>query len=98
MTKPFSPKEAADAHVTNIPSEIINIVNKLLAETFTGTGSVIIRQYEITDAYIAKYPDEKCDYKWLDFEPLYRGQGWDVEYDKPGYGDDFDAYFKFTPK
>jgi hypothetical protein len=33
---------------------------------------------------------------WLDVEPLYRDQGWSVEFDKPGYNESYDGFFTFT--
>jgi len=35
---------------------------------------------------------------WLDVEPIYREVGWNVEYDKPGYNETYEASFKFTRK
>jgi hypothetical protein len=34
--------------------------------------------------------------KWLDFEPMYRKAGWDIEYVKPGIGDLYVAYWRFN--
>lgn len=36
--------------------------------------------------------------KWLDFEPLFKDVGWDVEYIGPTYYETFDAYFNFSAK
>lgn len=33
---------------------------------------------------------------WLDIEPLYRKEGWKVDYDKPGYCETYDANFTFS--
>jgi hypothetical protein len=35
---------------------------------------------------------------WLDVEPVYRNAGWHVEYDKPGYNEDYEAFFIFKKK
>ena len=35
---------------------------------------------------------------WLDVEGIYRKAGWDVEYDSPGYCEDYPATFKFRKK
>ena len=29
---------------------------------------------------------------------LFEEAGWNVQYDKPGYNENYDAYFKFTEK
>lgn len=36
------------------------------------------------------------DKHWLDIEDTYRKAGWNVEYDKPGYCENYDAYFVFS--
>ena len=36
--------------------------------------------------------------KWIDFEDVYREEGWIVKYTKPDYTENFDAYFTFKPK
>jgi hypothetical protein len=33
---------------------------------------------------------------WLDVEEIYGKAGWKVEYDKPGYNEDYAAHFIFT--
>ena len=35
---------------------------------------------------------------WLDVEDIYRNAGWDVEYDKPGYCENYEAHFVFRKK
>lgn len=36
---------------------------------------------------------------WMNFEEVYRNQGWKVRYEQPSYGDsNFDAYYEFIPK
>lgn len=40
--------------------------------------------------------DEVYRRRLLDVEELYRASGWKVEYDKPAYCEDFEAYFKFS--
>ena len=34
----------------------------------------------------------------LNVETIYRKDGWNVEYDKPGYNESYDASFKFSRK
>ncbi len=34
----------------------------------------------------------------LDVEPSYRAEGWEVEYDKPGYNETYEATFTFRKK
>ena len=53
--------------------------------------------------FIASGTNEKkraCIFEngWLNFENLFMKFGWEVEYDKPGYCEHYEASFKFTPK
>ena len=54
--------------------------------------------YDTFKMLLARLRQKIYDQGWLDFEPLYREVGWNVEYDKPAYYEHYDAYFKFTKK
>lgn len=45
-----------------------------------------------------KLKDEIFKKHWLDVEPIYEKAGWKVEYDKPGYNESGDAYFRLKEK
>jgi hypothetical protein len=36
------------------------------------------------------------DKGWMDVEDVYQKAGWEVEFDKPGYNEDYEANFKFS--
>jgi hypothetical protein len=102
--KPISTHEVSH----EIPDCIIEAVNILINKKWDGY-SVTIYQDEILDIVSVENPGpdydgdkllrkEIFDNHWLDIEPLYRKQGWDVEYDKPGYNESYRAYFIFKPK
>lgn len=102
--KPISPQEVNH----EIPDCIIEAVNMLINKKWDG-HSVTIYQDEILEIVSVENPEpdyngdklprkEIFDNHWLDIEPLYRKQGWDVEYDKPGYNESYRAYFIFKPK
>lgn len=38
----------------------------------------------------------KLNQDWVNIEDVYRKQGWNVEFDKPGYNEDYDATYTFT--
>ena len=92
---PISPKEVTHA----IPDFVIEAVNDLIKKKWDGKKAVIY-QDEILDIISGddNKPSRKTifDNNWLDFEDLYREQGWKVEYDKPEYYENYKAYFKFT--
>jgi hypothetical protein len=102
--KPFSPEEARKHKISNIPDEVINVVNRLIAKNLSGrtTVSATVKQDDIVNGIIAAIPDctRETIYSngWLDFEPIFEGAGWKVVYDKPAYCEDYPATFKFTEK
>lgn len=99
--KPISPSEIIDNLDKIIPPIVIQAVNNLLMKEYRG-GQVTILQDEIIaeikniDGTITR--DQIFDNKWLDFEALYRQNGWVVEYDKPGYSESYAARFIFKKK
>jgi hypothetical protein len=98
---PITPQEILADLPNIIPSFVFEAVNNLLKKKFRGE-SVTIKQDTIMDE-IAKLQttytrQEIFDNKWMDFEKVYRDNGWKVEYDKPGYNETYDAFFVFTPK
>ena len=100
MVEPISPSDVKKI----IPDFVIEAVNQLIMEKWDGYEAVIL-QDDIMDIVSSDDPDndkpsrrEVFDKGWLDFEPLYREKGWDVEYDKPAYNEFYKAKFIFKPK
>ncbi len=100
MIEPISPSDVKKF----IPDFIIETVNKLIVEKWDGDKAIIL-QDDIMDIVSSDDPDidkpsrvEVFAKGWLDFEPIYREKGWDVEYDKPGYNEFYKAYFIFKKK
>lgn len=96
--KPYSPEEAKQAALSSIPDEVISIVNKLLAENLRSNDTATILQKEIIAAYEVNHSKGSFNVKWLDFEDLYRNNGWKCNYDGPAYCETYDAVFKFEKK
>lgn len=104
--KAITPQEAraSQAQGKAIPDFVLGIVNALIEKHYKKSGFAIELR-EIT-AEILKHEgltDESQlpkDWKrWLDFEPVYRSQGWNVFYDKPGYNEDsYPSRFQFSVK
>ena len=99
--KPIRPSECAEQEGSHIPEIVISVVNSFLKERYRNDGKITIKQDEIIARIQRLNPDldrrEIFDNKWLDFETVYRKNGWEVNYDKPGYCETYDAYFEFTP-
>jgi hypothetical protein len=100
--KPISPDEIIQNLDKIIPAAIIQAVNQLLMEKYRGTGEVTIKQKDIVERAVSI--DERLtssiifEKKYMDFEDLYRKSGWSVSYDKPGYNENYDAFFIFNKK
>lgn len=95
--KPITPKEAAIKSETRIPDYVILAVNKLIEEKFDGV-SAIITQEEVLGRIVNDDISRSFifDKKYLDFEEIYRKEGWKVVYDKPGYNESYTPYWKFS--
>ncbi len=98
--KPISPNEIGALKAKTLPSEVIEAFNELIVKNWSG-ACAIIKQDEIVKLICAKLkikPKDRQDVydnHYLDVEDLYRAEGWRVEYDKPGYNETYEAFFKF---
>ena len=95
------PKEVIDNKIHVIHPDIITIVNEFLTKRYNGT-LVKIAQDEIVNEFMKRnkgFKKEKlfADHH-LDFELIFESKGWSVNYDQPGYCENYDAYFVFKPK
>lgn len=98
MINPITPEEARKCRPL-IPDFVLQVVNELISEKARNNKKITIKQNEIVNKIIARHSDmtkkEIFDSNWLDFEDIYRDAGWKVVCDKPGYNEDYDAYFVF---
>lgn len=96
---PIRPKEVADYKRENFPDTVFEAFNELIVEN-AGPGPITVRQKDLVKRMVEKglTAKEIFDKGWLDVEDVYRKAGWKVEYDKPGYNEDYEAYFTFSPK
>ena len=98
--KPISPDDAAALKTSLIPDEVITAFNELIASNLVNGTATVSQNAAITA--ITKRTGKKRDTifakGWLDIEDVYRAQGWTVEYDKPGYNEDYPASFTFRKR
>ncbi|RYF51766.1 MAG: hypothetical protein EOO38_02330 [Cytophagaceae bacterium] len=100
MTKPISPKEVAAYKAQSFPDYVFEAFNELIAANFSA-GSATVKQKDVKALIIAKSGNAALNVVergYMNVEEVYREQGWKVEYDKPAYYEDYDAYFKFRSK
>lgn len=94
MIKPISPDEL----IVIVPDYVITAFNKLLQRKWDGVSVVIT----VDEAYKAIRAEcgraTKIETRWLNIEPLYRAEGWDVSYEKTGFNDASPDFFTFKKR
>jgi hypothetical protein len=101
--KPIAPDEIIPAREEQIPDGVIEAFNELIAKNYQ-SGSSIVKQPAVVNLIMVKMGltdgdrSKVYDEYWLNIEEIYRKAGWTVEYDKPGYNENYDAFFTFTRK
>lgn len=101
MADPVRPEDVAAARLAQLPPEVIEIFNELIARRWDGRAAQFDQNDVITaimDSGIVSYAQEIFDRHLLDVEPVYRAAGWLVTYDKPGWNETYSPKFIFTRK
>ena len=102
--KPISPDEVINKKKKLLPDGVIEAFNELIAKNWDGNQSVI-DQDDVVNLICEKVGDGMgnsaprrlvFDNNWLNVEEIYEAQGWEVEYDKPGYNEVYSASFIFS--
>ena len=98
MIEPIKPSEIKQI----IPEWVIKGANECIQKHYHNLHKESHFTQDALIDYILKYkPNEGIDRNtlfnnhWLDIEPIYRIAGWEVEYDKPAYCEDYPANFTF---
>lgn len=101
MTKPISPDDVVVKKKEILPKEVFEAFNELIIEGWNGYQS-IVKQKEVVILIAQKLDIESTSIiysnHYLDIEEIYEEAGWNVEYDKPGYCESYEATFTFTKK
>ena len=105
---PIKPSEIVEKKLGAIPNEMIKAVNDCIVKHWNGNVASF-KQEELLERYfeiigepnIASNREKLFEMRYLNFEPIFEKEGWDVEYqrpdDKPAY-QNFPAQFIFTVK
>lgn len=99
--KPITPDEVVEHKLREIPDQVVECWNRMIASKSNGSNTITIMQDDIVSALVAATGVKRqavFDLGWLDIEDLYRNAGWKVSYDKPGYNESYEAYFEFRKK
>ncbi len=95
---PIKPREVAAVQRSQIPPEVIEVFNELIAKELS-SNSAVVQQEDVVKRIVEKMGVERkeiFDGKWLNIEAIFRNAGWKVEYDSPGYSETYGAKFIFT--
>lgn len=99
---PLKPKDVSDLVESRIPVEVIESVNEMIREKWNGYSAYFLEK-DLVNLIMTKMPEgttskDLYTKHYLDFENLYRKEGWEVYYDKPGFNESYDASFMFKLK
>lgn len=101
MVQAISPADIAIQKAEGFPDFVLDEWNKMIAHKFTA-GRARVGQDEMVAALLPHTQhgnrQEVFDNGWLNVEEIYRKQGWQVVYDKPGYNETYEASFTFSAK
>ena len=98
-TSPITPAEAMKAKTQAILSEVFQVFDELITRNISLTGTAKGYQDEAVTMITSKLNIHRSVVfanKWMDVEEAYRQAGWLVEYDKPAYYENYEAYYMFT--
>lgn len=101
IIQPIKPENAVE--IKEIPDFVIDTFNQLIRKNMSDGRSKVLQKDALELARIKASAlhmqvDERriLEERWLDIEGIYRKVGWIVQYDKPTYGENFEAYFLFS--
>lgn len=97
MTGPITPDDVVSAKAKAIPEAVFEVFNRHISRCWTGGRAVVKQDTVVAELVERGYQRSQIfEEQMLDVEPAYQAVGWDVEYDKPGYNEDYPATFTFT--
>lgn len=100
MVKAISPDEIPVQKVLDMPDEVIECWNSMIARAYSG-GSARITLKEASaelQNLFGKTHSEIRKLGYLDIEDVYRAEGWKVLYDSPGYNETYEAFYVFSKR
>jgi hypothetical protein len=100
--KPIKPEEILERKAETIPDEMFQAINELIALKWNGS-SATFRQDDLIEKYFEITGQSNLESNrqvlfnkhLLDFEDIYRKEGWHVYYNKPAYNESYHATFEF---
>lgn len=99
MSKPVRPEDIADAKTVQIPAAVFDAFNAEIALRYDN-GWAKVKQAAVVERLVngGMQRSEIFSAGWLNVEEAYRGVGWDVWYEKPGFNESGDSFFEFRKR
>jgi hypothetical protein len=99
MPGPIRPKDVTALKAAQIPEEVFEVFNGLIARNWDGYAATV-RQDEVVRLLMERGIDRARVFSehMLDVEEAYRAAGWTVSYDRPGYNEDYPSTFNFRKR
>lgn len=97
MPGPIKPKDVQAQKNAAIPEEVFEVINALILREWNGSEALVYQDEAAKQVAKALKITKALVYSrnLLDIEDAYIKAGWDVEYDKPGYNESYEAHFRF---
>lgn len=100
MSKPITPNEVGAHKRVIFPDFVFDAFNHMIAaKSVNGRSS--FQQEEVIEKIMELGGVRRelvFDNNWLDVEAAYEDAGWSIEYDKPGYNENYPAIFTFKAR
>lgn len=102
-TRPITPEEVTSRKGPLFPKYVIEAFNTLIARNYSSGSSTVSQNEVIEEILKGAKQDGKTELTredifkrhYLDVEDVFEEAGWEVEYDKPGYDETYEATFTF---
>lgn len=102
---PIRPSEIGQIKLDRFPDEVIKAVNEMIALNWDG-DQAMFRQEDLVAKILENYGEANIEQNrkkiyennWLKFGDIYRKEGWNIDYDRPGYNESYPATYTFSKK
>lgn len=98
--QPINPNEIISEKVKIIPDQVIRVFNELIARNWNKDKSIVFTNeaVEFIKFLTGASKDTIIQNHWLDVEPLYRENGYEVTYHESQGNESFPSYYEFRKK
>lgn len=102
MTKvqPINPNEIVNEKIKAIPDQVIRVFNELIARNWNNDRSIVFTNeaVEFIKFLTGASKDTIIQNHWLDIEPIYTANGYEVTYNEASGNESFPSYYEFRKR